>query len=285
MSSLYPFRLLKFQVMKTIFITGILILFSCGLYAQCDTIYTNDNKIVCNVKQITPDAVQYTYPGEEVIYSVYQNTIQKIVFKSGRVQTFATVLSLKPVNSVDDYNNVTVTNVESEVLGLFKLDFAGSKAKGTTEYSNMERVKERAYYKLRIVAALMGANIVYLTQVQTTGNQYGNSATSNETNLAGIAYTNVLPDYDGFNKSFGTRTTYQGNGMVSLWSDGSDMKKDFFDKTLSIQKIYNDNGLIMISGTIPGIKCELFRVTHFTNDSFTLFYQDKTTAYNLYFRL
>jgi hypothetical protein len=73
------------------------ILFFTTLHAtaQVDTIYTNGEKIACSVKEITPDAVKYAYLGEDLINSVYKSTIQKIVFKSGRVQTFAEASSFK----------------------------------------------------------------------------------------------------------------------------------------------------------------------------------------------
>ena len=50
----------------------------------------------------------------------------------------------------------TITQVEGEIKGLFKVGEVSSKAKGTTTFSNQERVKERAYKKLKIQAAMMG---------------------------------------------------------------------------------------------------------------------------------
>src|ERR1700748_2824150 len=116
--------------------------------AQTDTIVINNQKTACSVKEITPDAVKYTYPGEDLINTVFKNSVQKIIFKSGRVQTFAESTSYKKVSGVMDFDNVTVTSVESEVRGLYKISEVGSKAKGTTVFSSMEKVKERAYHKL-----------------------------------------------------------------------------------------------------------------------------------------
>jgi len=61
--------------------------------------------MACTVKEITPDAVKFSYPNEDLINSVYKNTIQKIVFKSGRVQVFAESTYFKTVNNIDDYDN------------------------------------------------------------------------------------------------------------------------------------------------------------------------------------
>jgi hypothetical protein len=105
-------------------------------FAQVDTVVSNNQKIACSIKEVTPDAVKYTYPGEDVINTIYKNTVQKIIFKSGRVQTFAESTSYKSVQSVMDYNNVTITTIENEVKGLYKLGDVSSKAKGTTVYSS-----------------------------------------------------------------------------------------------------------------------------------------------------
>ena len=142
-------------------------------YAQTDTIIINNQKIACTVKEITPDAVKYTYPNEDLINTIYKNTVQKIIFKSGRVQTFVEATSYRSINSVSDYNNVTITSVESEVKGLFKIADVSSKAKGTTVYSSQERVKDRAYRTMKIQAAMFGANVVSLNPQKTEGNKYG----------------------------------------------------------------------------------------------------------------
>ena len=55
---------------------------------------------------------------------------------------------------------------------------------------------------------------------------------------------------------------------------------------LTINKVYNENGLIMIDGKIEGVKNKTtFRVTNFTNGSFTVVFQDKDTMYNYRFVL
>src|SRR5437870_2125972 len=106
----------SFKFLLSVFLfTGMTI--SC-CYAQMDTLYTNNQRIACSVKELTPDAVKYTFPGEDVINTVYKNTIQKIIFKSGRVQLFAEATSYKIIASVLDFDKVTVTSVEEEVKGL-----------------------------------------------------------------------------------------------------------------------------------------------------------------------
>ena len=131
--------------MKKAIILIFLLCISLANYAQkSDTIFTNNEKIICSVKEITPDAIKFTYPDEDIMNSVFKNSVQKIVFKSGRVQVFAESTSYKKLNTAEDYENVTITQVESEIKGLFKVGEVHSKAKGTTTLSSMERVKGRA---------------------------------------------------------------------------------------------------------------------------------------------
>lgn len=275
-----PFNFLpKFSLL-----TSLLLVFSLYSLAQTDTVYSNNQKIACSVKEITPDAVKYTFPGEDLVNTVYKNTVQKIVFKSGRVQTFAEATSYKLVQGVMDYNNVTTTSVESEVKGLYKLNDVSSKSKGTTVYSSQERVKDRAYRKIKIQAAMFGGNIVLLTNQRTEGNKYGTYFTSSstaETNLTGIAYSNILPDYEGFKRLVGNNTSFMAIKKFELDASDSDVSEDEVKKTFLITKVTNENGIVLIEGTLKGENnVNVFQLSNFTKDTFSIAYKYKGTAYN-----
>jgi hypothetical protein len=252
-----------------------------------DTVYLNNQKIACNVKEITPDAIKYTFPGEEVLNSVYKNTVQKIVFKSGRVQTFAEATSYRSINGVMDFDKVTITSVESEVRGLYKISDVSSKAKGTTTFSNQERVKDRAFRKIKIQAAMFGANIIYLSNQRTEGNKYGyyNSSTA-ETNLTGIAYSNTLPDYDAFKKLIGSRTDFMAIQKYELGGSDTDVSQDVINKPFKIVNITNENGIILIEGDLKSESDNhSFQLASFNENSFSFAYRHKGTAYNIVVRI
>lgn len=275
--------------MKKFTFSLICLLISMAGFAQTDTIFTNNERILCFVKEITPDAVKFVYPDEDILNSVYKNSVQKIVFKSGRVQTFAEATSFKRVAGVGDFENVAVTQVESEVKGLFKLGEVSSKAKGTTALSNQERVKERAYRKMKIVAAMMGANVVYVTNQRTQGNQMGteyHAGSSAETNLSGVAYTNILPNYHDFIIAIGEKRSFIGVLEYKLWSSASDITTTPVQDALMINNIINENGLIILDGTLKSRpKIKRFRVTAFGDGYFNIYYEDKSTSYNLRVRM
>lgn len=275
--------------MKNLLLSLICSMISIVGVAQTDTIFVNNERIVCFVKEITPDAVKFVYPEEEVLNSVYKNTIQKIVFKSGRVQTFAEATSYKKVVGVEDFENVSITQVESEVKGLFKIGEVSSKAKGTTTLSNQERVKERAYRKMKMVAAMMGGNVVYITNQRTQSNNMGTeyqAGSSAEANLSGVAYTNILPSYDGFINAIGDKRSFNSVVEIKLWSSASDIKTNPVQGMLLVNNITNDNGMIILEGSFAGHpKIKRFRVTAFGEGFFNVFYEDKSSVYSLKVRI
>lgn len=257
------------------------IISNCG-YAQTDTVIIANQKISCSVKEITPDAIKYTYPGEDVINSVYKNTVQKIIFKSGRIQTFAESSAYKPINSVLDYDKVSITNLEGEVKGLYKLGDISAKAKGTTTFSNEERVKQRAFRKLKIQAAMIGANVVLLVNQVSRGSQTGYYFSSEaNTNLTGVGYTNILPDSNDFAKLVGTKTNFAAKKLFELYSGDSDMSQSDINKTFVIRSIKSNNGIIQIEADFQDEKVTNFQLVNFTQTTFSVAYHSKDTAYNV----
>lgn len=255
------------------------------LIAQNDTIYTNNDKIIGSVKEITEDAVKFSYPDEDFTNSIYKNIIQKIVFKNGRVQTFSESTSFKTLKNVEDYENVSIAQVENEIKGLFKLGEVSSKSKGTTTMSNQKRVQERAYRKLKIEAAMMGANVIYLTHQRTEGNKaggYWQSGSAAETNLSGVIYTNILPNYNQFLSKIENKKEFTTIEQVSLWGSSSDLSKAKYERKFIIDNIINENGLIILNGKLEGIKkYNSFRVVSFDDNVFNIYYEDKSTIYNI----
>lgn len=272
-------------LVKTLTVTVFLTATSLLASAQVDTVYANNTKIACTIKEVTPDAVKYTFPGEDVMNSVYKNTIQKIIFKSGRVQTFAETTSYKTVSDVTDYDKVAITSVESEVKGLYKLGDVSSKAKGTTVFSNQERVKDRAYHKMKLQAAMVGANIVYLTNQRTEGNKYGGyfqSGSTAETNLTGVAYSNILPDYEKFKQLIGNKTDFTAIKKYELGASDTDVSIEALDNAFTVSNITVDNGIVLITAKLKGENNNNnFQLASFTENTFSVAYKHKGTAYNI----
>ncbi len=273
--------------MKRKFLILIILAFTFCTYAQekYDKIYTNDKVIECSIKEVTPDAVKFCYPNEDLLNSIYKNAILKIEYKSGRVEEFAEATSFKTVRSGADWENVSISQIESEVKGLFKLDDVSSKAKGTTALSNVNKVKDRAMKKLKIQAAMMGGNIVYLTQQDTKGNIMGGeyqASQATETNYAGVAYTNKRPSFSEFQDLFERVKNYRLLSKEFLGNNSTDMgtAKTKVNQ-VSLNSIEDEKGFIYVYANIPGEDSNKFRVSYFDEEVVVLMYEDKRKIYNL----
>ena len=138
------------------------LLSSSGIcHGQSDTIYLPNEKLIVNIKEVVQDAVTFTYPNESIKNTIFKNAIQKVVFSSGRVQIFSEATNFKNVKEIADWDLVSISQVEREVKGLYKLGDVSAKAKGATTFTGMERIKERAFKKLKIQATMYGGNIIY----------------------------------------------------------------------------------------------------------------------------
>jgi hypothetical protein len=269
----------------------IMCIFTCHtMVAQNDTIFSEGQKFGCIIKEITLNDVIFIYPGETVKNLIEKNKIQKIIYKSGQVESSIDSIVYKKVNGPGDFNNVTLTHNENQTKRLFKLGDISSKASGTT-LSASDKLKTRAYMKLSIEAAMLGANVVYLTRQESedmepghhyftgTGSFYSGGKSAS-THLAGIAYTNLLPEFVDFQNLIGDSANFIVFEVISLSKDGMDMIKKIISKNITINKVWNENGLIMLDAKITGVKNNIFRVISFDSNAFTLMNKSQYTIYN-----
>lgn len=250
-----------------------------------DSIFTKEGLILAEVKEVTPELVKFNYPAETVINSMYRNTIEKIVFKSGRVQIFKESLALGEINSAFDFEKVSITHVESEIKGLYKLDEVFSKAVGTTTLSNITTVKERAFRKLKIQAALLGGNVVFMIDQNTVGNQYGGyyqSGKATETILTGIVYSNSIPKTEDLMALLNKQKTFKVISSYYAGNNSTDVEgSSYVPDTFTAENFYTENGFVYINGQTEGNKNTVFKVVSFKNNQMILYWKDKKNAYNL----
>jgi hypothetical protein len=262
--------------MKKIPLLQLTLLFATLSHAQCDTIFSNNQKIPCSIQEITLEAVRYNRVDEKVVNSIHKNMVQKIVFSNGRKEVFTSTLSLQSVTGANDFDKVSISESEDEVAGLFKIGLVSAKARGTTFLSNQNRVKKRAYRKLKIIAAMQGANTIYVTHERSKGNSVGIVRSNSSSSITGIAYTNILPDFDAFKKMISDKTNFLAIRHTQLSNGASDMLQSDLSSQLTIDKLVNENGIIMVHGHLYGELQEYrFRVISFEEGFFHIYY---TTA-------
>lgn len=254
-----------------------------GASAQVDTIFTHEAVIPCNITEITETAAKYQYPGEAHNNSISLNAVRRIVYRSGRVQEFAARTSFRRLSSPMEWEQVAIASVESEVQGLYKVDDVSSKAKGTTEFSNQERVKRRAIDKMKMQSAILGGNVVYMVQMRSDGTKYnwltGGGSTA-ETSLFGVAYSSQMPRLADVEKLVNSHTDFSVIEEVTMVNTDSKYSVDKMAEKLTIDRVYDDSGLVMLEGHIRGIKEQVFRVTFCNESDFYIAYKTRRGVFS-----
>lgn len=171
----------------------VLLSISFSAFSQVDTLFKmNGEKLLINVTEITESSIKFTYPNESFSNTIAKSTVSKIHFKSGRVQEFSSSLNVSATKSCMDWENVQISNIESEVQGLQKIDVIGAKAKGMTTLSSISKLQDRAFNKIKIETAMLGGNVAFIMEQNTEesmyGGQYGSSKLPSVT-ISGLAYT------------------------------------------------------------------------------------------------
>ena len=113
-----------------------------GAQNSIDTLFTNNGRLAVSIKEITNDAIKFSYPGEELVNSIYKNSVFKIVHRSGRLETFNETSSFNIVKGGDEWEKVAITSVPDEVKGLYKLGNISTKATGATAFANVNSKRQ-----------------------------------------------------------------------------------------------------------------------------------------------
>lgn len=182
---------------KSLFAFLVCLLISGISFSQTknDKLFLTDETKEVKIKEVGPDFIKYTFPGEEVLYTISKNVVNKIEFSSGRIEEFTT--PFKEINSILDIEKVFITFNPDDVQGLDMKGDLFSKAVGVTTLSSVNNVNNRALTKLKTEAFMMGANALYIGNQFQRGNQYGNENTpgnSTMTTYSAKAYTSKKLD-------------------------------------------------------------------------------------------
>jgi hypothetical protein len=276
---------------QNIFLTLILATLTQTIFAQTallDSIFTSDGIVLANVKKIAPDVIEYSFPDEDVVTAIYKNAVRKIRFKSGRVQMFTEAIALNTINSAYDFDNVNLTRLEGETKGMIKIDEVSAKAVGTTVFSNITTVKDRAFRKIKIATAMLGGNLLYMLDQSTVGNQVGSqyqSGKSTETILTGLVYTDKLPKMEDFKALIKDKKSFPIYQAIYIGRNSTDIEEgNILEKNIVIENLYEENRFIYINA--KGFADVVLRVVSFDDDRITLAWKDtdRNRIYNLFLK-
>ncbi len=148
------------------------------MFSQDIVIKRNGDTLKVNITKSTPDIIEFTYPNESIINSEYKNSIEKIIYASGRIEICSQAKKLAVVKGVEDWEKVEITTNPEDVKGMTKLgEVVGKSYWGGIAAQGLGDKKAREWIKKD--AAKMGASIVFL---QEKADKFGG------VKLVGIAY-------------------------------------------------------------------------------------------------
>ena len=170
--------------MKKVFLISVTaILFGFSVIAQDKIIMRGGETLNVKITKNSPELVEFTYANETLVNTEYKNSIEKIIFASGREEICSEKNQLEKINGASDWEKVVITYTESDIKGLKKVGqitktsaWGGAMASGLGYKDALKKMKKEA--------AKQKASIIWLTDKpneQTT--RYGAGV-----KLTGIAY-------------------------------------------------------------------------------------------------
>lgn len=244
-----------------------------------DSIFTNADILAVNIKEVTEETVKFSYPGEEVLNTLTTNTVSNIVFRTGRIQTFAEENSFREVKNGLDWEYVTAVQTDRELKGLYQLDQVNAKAKAATGWGSVGKMENRAKRKLLIETAMNGGNVVFLTQQNSsTRTQKGTSSSV----MDGVAYGSTVPNFESFKSMVDNSHGLRYVEEHSLGVNNDDMKVSTQKgEIIKLENIEKSGHMIYVNSNFSGIDDTKFRVSYFDNDHVVLVYRTKKQLVNL----
>ncbi|WPR76090.1 hypothetical protein [Algoriphagus sp. NG3] len=276
--------------MKYPIILACLIFFASSVNAQTknDVLFFAEGPKEVQVKEVGTNLIKYTFPEESTIYSVSKHKVNKIVFASGREESFESPF-LK-VKGLEDADKVYITYVPQETEGLEVKGELFSKATGVTVFSSMHNVKNRSLDKMKAEAAMLGANVVLISDAQSRGNYYGNEYTpsqSTQTVLFGQAFSSepmnvkeIQSKLDGTNYVLYQTFTLNRNDFSPKMNMSLKYDKDRVPVISQIESLVERNGKLYASTSGIRSKTNELEVISLRDGILTLMERHKNTVYN-----
>lgn len=181
------------------------ILFTTSIFAQqaLDKIYLGEEIRMVVIEEVGINTIKYRHKDEATSYIISKHQVDKIEFSSGREEVFES--PFKPVKSIEESEKVYISYIPQDVEGLKAMGDVYSKATGVTAIASINNVKNRAVRKIKIEAAMLGANVILIGDTFQRGNQYGNEnipANATMTTLSGTAYSTEKADFTSLKEKF-----------------------------------------------------------------------------------
>ncbi|MGY6744443.1 MAG: hypothetical protein ACXIUQ_17005 [Cecembia sp.] len=260
--------------------------------AQTDKLYLKDEIKEVQVEEVGSNFIKFKYPNEKASYTISKHQVNKIIFASGREEVYES--PFKPVNSVTDYEMVYLSYNPQEVEGLRPIGQVFSKATGVTTLSSINNVNNRAVRKVKMEAAMLGANVVLIGNTFQRGNQYGNEnipGNATMTSLSGTAYNTNPSNYDldeirGFLENY-QYVIFKKDQFNRNAFDKKSTLNQMYDQKLNVKlfdfdDVFEKDGFLYVRTKGLKSKTNELRVLYANEENITLMEQHKNSTYNYF---
>lgn len=247
-------------------------------FSQTDTIFTKDQKISCKIIKIKTDSISYKLIDSETQHAVAKKDADKIIYKNGKVFSVKEDIRIVHVDGISNFNDVVITFTPEDTLKCTKItnlliDFNFAQS-GESKYL------EKKYKQLKIHAAMLGANIVYIPE-QNALTAKG-LTDSSLINLNGIAYCTNVPTLDEFDKKIGDKTEFVATEQWYLPKSRPDVYQLYFNGKFIIDELIESEGFVYINGELKGFpKVTSFRLISISQKFFTIHFEMNNSVYNV----
>jgi len=169
---------------KSILVSSVLLFTANVLIAQDNIVTHKGDTIKGKVKEITETNIKFNYTGEDLTNSLSKNVVSEIIFENGRIQKITDKII---ISSLEDWEKVQITNIESDVEGLTRYGEIMAKASSGWSTTNQGKMEAKAMEKLKQDAAAKGCHVILLLTTTGKGGGYGLSG-GTKASVTGVAY-------------------------------------------------------------------------------------------------
>ena len=103
---------------KRMILMGVMAVVAMGLKAQNKVVLRSGEELNVKIVQNGETSIQYQFPGEEMLNEKNKREIKYIMYASGRREECSQGIEVPVIKSKNDWKNVVITYVESDVIGL-----------------------------------------------------------------------------------------------------------------------------------------------------------------------
>lgn len=197
---------------------------------RTDTLFfRNGATVAVNMIRSGGDMIEYSFPGENSINSVYKTQLLKIGYASGRIENCSELLKVKVITDVSQYEDVIITYNEDDTKGLEKVAEL-SKASGWGGKLAAGAGYNNAIKRLQKEAAKIGCGLVLIHGSPNMINaQYGSGVRVNAS-----AYRIPLQNTEGNSEA----TEWVGlSELTDVFATGEINEKSDFESSQLAEKL------------------------------------------------